>query len=392
MSTERTVMQSARKSWWWSFTIWFVGRRNRWVLLGTETLPCPSEHVKYLGYDVSHWRSFVLSLSRLSSSCPSSRWRSLTTLCGCCSVFFSLAAMSRGRSSSRSSKVSRQHSPLPPPHSSGIWGISGKWVLLSQQMTSSICPSRSMADMWWRNCWCMGAFTQSFLFSSFRGLIVWKEEWIQTSVSSCAFISLLLESVIFIHAVYFIHSNKELVAAVMQSFKGHVRPMLRHAAASSIIEYAYNDKAVLAQRLMLTEELYGNTFAVCKVRVEICLIVCELSCLKKKLWLRSWSPDELDHLWIPPQVPGLETEQEFIFRNQTQRHLRLLWKSLGCAHAANILRDWLNIPLLLVDRVQHHRESHRGEPRQVEWHHRWDEADSHAHGPKVSWENQRLDL
>lgn len=58
------------------------------------------------------------------------------------------------------------------------------------------------------------------------------------------------------------------MAAVMQSFKGHVRPMLRHAAASSIIEYAYNDKAVLAQRLMLTEELYGNTFAVCKVCVD----------------------------------------------------------------------------------------------------------------------------
>lgn len=41
--------------------------------------------------------------------------------------------------------------------------------------------------------------------------------------------------------------------------------MLRHAAASSIIEYAYNDKAVLAQRLILTDELYGNTYTVCKV-------------------------------------------------------------------------------------------------------------------------------
>ncbi|XP_049460620.1 pumilio homolog 3 [Epinephelus fuscoguttatus] len=63
------------------------------------------------------------------------------------------------------------------------------------------------------------------------------------------------------------YGNKEVVAAVMQTFKGHVRPMLRHAAASSIIEYAYNDKAVLAQRLMLTEELYGNTFTVCKSSV-----------------------------------------------------------------------------------------------------------------------------
>lgn len=60
-------------------------------------------------------------------------------------------------------------------------------------------------------------------------------------------------------------SNKEVIAAVIQSFKGHVRPMLRHAAASSIVEYAYNDKAVLGQRLLLTEELYGNTFTICKV-------------------------------------------------------------------------------------------------------------------------------
>lgn len=66
-----------------------------------------------------------------------------------------------------------------------------------------------------------------------------------------------------------VHSNKELIAAVMQSFKGHVRPMLRHAAASSIIEYAYNDKALLAQRLMLTEELYGNTFTICKVHTPV---------------------------------------------------------------------------------------------------------------------------
>uniref|UniRef100_A0A7N8WJQ8 Pumilio RNA-binding family member 3 n=1 Tax=Mastacembelus armatus TaxID=205130 RepID=A0A7N8WJQ8_9TELE len=69
--------------------------------------------------------------------------------------------------------------------------------------------------------------------------------------------------------VYFfcLHRNKELMAAVIQTFKGHVRQMLRHAAASSIIEYAYNDKAVLAQRLMLTEELYGNTFTVCRSSV-----------------------------------------------------------------------------------------------------------------------------
>lgn len=53
----------------------------------------------------------------------------------------------------------------------------------------------------------------------------------------------------------------------MVAFKGKVRQMLRHSEASSVVEYAYNDKAVLSQRLMLTEELYGNTFQVCKVAI-----------------------------------------------------------------------------------------------------------------------------
>ncbi|XP_037548335.1 pumilio homolog 3 [Nematolebias whitei] len=60
------------------------------------------------------------------------------------------------------------------------------------------------------------------------------------------------------------YGNKELVAALIHSFKGNVRQMLRHAAASAIIEFAYNDKAVLAQRLELSHELYGNTYAVCR--------------------------------------------------------------------------------------------------------------------------------
>ncbi|MED6240018.1 Pumilio 3 [Ataeniobius toweri] len=60
------------------------------------------------------------------------------------------------------------------------------------------------------------------------------------------------------------YGNKELVAAVIQMFKGHIRQMLRHAAASTIVEYAYNDKAVLAQRLMITDELYGPTYTICK--------------------------------------------------------------------------------------------------------------------------------
>lgn len=38
VSIEKTVIQSPRKSWWWSFTIWFVGRRNRWVFFFLPTL------------------------------------------------------------------------------------------------------------------------------------------------------------------------------------------------------------------------------------------------------------------------------------------------------------------------------------------------------------------
>lgn len=41
--------------------------------------------------------------------------------------------------------------------------------------------------------------------------------------------------------------------------------MLRHTEASAVVEYAYNDKAILEQRNMLTEELYGNIFQVYKV-------------------------------------------------------------------------------------------------------------------------------
>uniref|UniRef100_A0A3B3XJ27 PUM-HD domain-containing protein n=1 Tax=Poecilia mexicana TaxID=48701 RepID=A0A3B3XJ27_9TELE len=60
------------------------------------------------------------------------------------------------------------------------------------------------------------------------------------------------------------YGNKEMVAAIIQLFSGHIRKMLRHVSASSIVEYAYNDKAILAQRLMITSELYGNTYTICK--------------------------------------------------------------------------------------------------------------------------------
>ncbi|XP_075415989.1 pumilio homolog 3 isoform X1 [Tenrec ecaudatus] len=60
------------------------------------------------------------------------------------------------------------------------------------------------------------------------------------------------------------YGSKPQVAEVIRSFRGHVRRLLRHAEASTIVEYAYNDRAVLAQRNLLTEELYGNTFQLYK--------------------------------------------------------------------------------------------------------------------------------
>lgn len=66
---------------------------------------------------------------------------------------------------------------------------------------------------------------------------------------------------------FLMYGSKQQVGAVMSAFKGNVRQMLRHSEASSVVEYAYNDKAILSQRLMLTEELYGNTFQVCKSSV-----------------------------------------------------------------------------------------------------------------------------
>lgn len=66
---------------------------------------------------------------------------------------------------------------------------------------------------------------------------------------------------------FLMYGSKEQVAGVILAFKGNVRQMLRHSEASSVVEYAYNDKAVLAQRLMLTEDLYGNTFTFTKSTV-----------------------------------------------------------------------------------------------------------------------------
>ncbi|XP_043107055.1 pumilio homolog 3 [Puntigrus tetrazona] len=66
---------------------------------------------------------------------------------------------------------------------------------------------------------------------------------------------------------FLMYGSKQQVGEVMSAFKGNVRQMLRHSEASSVVEYAYNDKAILSQRLMLTEELFGNTFQVCRSSV-----------------------------------------------------------------------------------------------------------------------------
>ncbi|XP_006129961.2 pumilio homolog 3 isoform X2 [Pelodiscus sinensis] len=63
---------------------------------------------------------------------------------------------------------------------------------------------------------------------------------------------------------FLMYGTKSQVAEIIKSFKGEVKKMLRHSEASAIVEYAYNDKAILEQRNMLTEELYGNTFQIYK--------------------------------------------------------------------------------------------------------------------------------
>ncbi|XP_030049679.1 pumilio homolog 3 [Microcaecilia unicolor] len=66
---------------------------------------------------------------------------------------------------------------------------------------------------------------------------------------------------------FLMYGTKQQVAEIIRSFKGQVRKLLRHSEASNVVEYAYNDKAILEQRNMLTEELYGNTFLVYKSAV-----------------------------------------------------------------------------------------------------------------------------
>ncbi|XP_006863897.1 PREDICTED: pumilio domain-containing protein KIAA0020 homolog [Chrysochloris asiatica] len=63
---------------------------------------------------------------------------------------------------------------------------------------------------------------------------------------------------------FLMYGSKPQIAEIIRSFRGHVRKLLRHAEASAIVEYAYNDRAILEQRNLLAEELYGNTFQLYK--------------------------------------------------------------------------------------------------------------------------------
>lgn len=63
---------------------------------------------------------------------------------------------------------------------------------------------------------------------------------------------------------FFMYGSKPQIAEIMRSFKGHVRKMLWHAEVSTIVEYVYNDEAILEERNMLRDELYENTFQLYK--------------------------------------------------------------------------------------------------------------------------------
>nr|XP_032622986.1 pumilio homolog 3-like [Chelonoidis abingdonii] len=64
---------------------------------------------------------------------------------------------------------------------------------------------------------------------------------------------------------FLMYGTKPQVVEIIKSFKGEVKKkMFRHSEPSAVVQYAYNDKAILEQRNMLTEELYGNTFQVYK--------------------------------------------------------------------------------------------------------------------------------
>ncbi|XP_033737990.1 pumilio homolog 3-like [Pecten maximus] len=68
----------------------------------------------------------------------------------------------------------------------------------------------------------------------------------------------------FIVKKFLVYGTKVHRNAVIKSFKGSVRKLIRHKEASDVVEFAYNEYAIAAQRLSLLEEFYGPSFMLFK--------------------------------------------------------------------------------------------------------------------------------
>ena len=51
---------------------------------------------------------------------------------------------------------------------------------------------------------------------------------------------------------------------MISSLYGHVCKLIRHAEASEVVEFAYNEYANRTQRTALVQEFYGSEFAIFK--------------------------------------------------------------------------------------------------------------------------------
>lgn len=79
------------------------------------------------------------------------------------------------------------------------------------------------------------------------------------------------------------------------------------------------------------------------------------------------------------EEPERLKQQELLLQNQTSN----LHAGPGAASAVAASLTLTDLPLLTVERVQHHGEGRPGEPREGGRHHGRDEADPHAHGQEV---------
>lgn len=80
-------------------------------------------------------------------------------------------------------------------------------------------------------------------------------------VRECIFLSCLL---IVYDNIIFGSSTSEERGQVIHCLYGNVHKLTRHAEASEIVEFAYNEYANKSQRTALVQEFYGSEFAVFK--------------------------------------------------------------------------------------------------------------------------------